>query len=185
MGETLGDKAIRVWPPIAAGAMLLLGWWVGKGSTSVDDWFHRYAHSPARYLLFFTDPRVLALTVLATLAVALYRRQWRLAIATLVGPLLAMALARLTKPLFGRQREGAFAYPSGHTATMVVVIGMVVVVAGAAVWAVLVAVVFCLLGVVGQAVSYHYFTDTIGALLLGTAIVCVAALTLGHAPNRT
>jgi uncharacterized membrane protein len=99
MGETLGDKAIRLWPPIALAAMLALGWAVGKGSTPVDDWFHRYRHSHAQYLLFFTDPRVLAL----------------------------------------------------------------------------VAVAYCALGMIGQGVSYHYFTDTVGALLLGTAIVCTAA----------
>ncbi len=158
MGETLGDKAIRLWPPVAAVAMVLLGLAVRNGATPVDDWFHRYGHGPARWLLFFTDPRVLALVVLATLAVALYRRQWRLAIATVVCPLLAMGLARLMKPLFGRESSGAFAYPSGHTAT---------------------------LGMLGQAVTYHYFTDTVGALLLGTAIVCVAALTLGQTPHRT
>jgi hypothetical protein len=185
MGETLGDKAIRLWPPVAVVAMALLGWAVRNGSTPVDDWFHRYAHSPAHWLLFFTDPRVLALVVLATLAVALYRRQWRLAIATLVCPLVAMGLARLMKPLFGRERAGAFAYPSGHTATVVVVMGMVVLVAGAALWSMLVAVACCLLGILGQAVSYHYFTDTIGAVLLSTAIVCVAALTSGQAPHRT
>jgi membrane-associated phospholipid phosphatase len=165
--------------------MVLLGWAVRDGSTPADDWFHSYGHSPARYLLFFTDPNVLALLVLATLAVALFRRQWRLAIVTVVCPLFAMGLARLMKPLFGREREGAFAYPSGHTVTMVVVIGMVVLAAGAAIWAVLAAVVFGVLGIVGQAVSYHYFTDTIGALLLGTAIVCVAALISGHEPHRT
>jgi hypothetical protein len=185
MGETLGDKAIRLWPPVAVVAMVLLGLAVRNGSTRVDDWFHRYGHGPASWLLFFTDPRVLALVVLATLAVALYRRQWRLAIATVVCPLLAMGLARLMKPLFGRERSGAFAYPSGHTATVVVVMGMIVLAAGAALWAVLVAVTFCLLGMLGQAVAYHYFTDTVGALLLGTAIVCVAALTLGHTPHRT
>lgn len=185
MGETLGQNAIRVWPPVALVAMVLLGLAVGRGSTSVDDWFHRYHHSPARYLLFFTDPRVLVLIVLATLAVAQYRKQWRLALAAAVCPLLAMGLARLLKPLFGREREGAFAYPSGHTATMIVVIGMVVLLAGAAVWAVLVAIAWCLLGILGQAVNYHYFTDTIGALLLGTAIVCVAALILGRTPHRT
>ena len=43
-------------------------------------------------------------------------------------------------------------------------------------WAVIVAVVFCLLAVLGQGVTYHYFTDTVGAVLLGTAVVCVAAL---------
>jgi ribose/xylose/arabinose/galactoside ABC-type transport system permease subunit len=68
---------------------------------------------------------------------------------------------------------------------MVVVLGMVVLVAGGASWAVLVAVGFCLLGMVGQGITYHYFTDTVGALLLGTAIVCVAALTLRHAPHQT
>jgi uncharacterized Tic20 family protein len=165
--------------------MVALGLAVRSGSTAVDDWFHRYGHSPARWLLFFSDPRVLALVVLATLIVAVYRPDWRLAIATLVCPLLAMGLARLLKPLFDRQSDGVLAYPSGHTTTMVVVIGMVVLVARGALWAVLVAVTYCLLGIIGQGVTYHYFTDTVGALLLGTAIVCVAALTLGRAPHRT
>jgi membrane-associated phospholipid phosphatase len=62
---------------------------------------------------------------------------------------------------------------------------MVVLVARCALWAVLVAVAYCLLGMIGQGVTYHYFTDTIGGVLLGTAIVCVAALTLRRAPHRT
>lgn len=36
------------------------------------------------------------------------------------------------------------------------------------------AAVTMVLAVIGQAVSYHYFTDTIGALFLGTALVCAA-----------
>jgi hypothetical protein len=52
---------------------------------------------------------------------------------------------------------------------------MAVLIAGVAWWALLVAIAFCLLGMVGEAVTYHYFTDTLGALLLGTAMVCVAA----------
>jgi len=67
---------------------------------------------------------------------------------------------------------------------VVVLTRMAVLVAGVAWWAVLVAVGWCLLGIVGQAVTYHYFTDTVGALLLGTAIVCVVALALGHTPIR-
>lgn len=62
---------------------------------------------------------------------------------------------------------------------------MVVLVAGAALWAVLVAVAWCLVGMVGQAVTYHYFTDTVGALLLGTAMVCVAALVLRRVAHQT
>jgi membrane-associated phospholipid phosphatase len=176
---------LRLWPPIAVAAMLVLGWAVGKGSTSVDDWFHQYGHGSARRLLFFTDSRVLAILLVGCLVVALYQRRWRLAVVTVVSPVIAIALVQLLKRLFDRQSDSALAYPSGHTTTMVVVMGMVVLVAGVALWAVLVAVAYCLLGMIGQAVTYHYFTDTVGALLLGAAIVCVAGLTLGHAPHRT
>ena len=54
--------------------------------------------------------------------------------------------------------------------------GMLVLLAGAAWWAVVVAAVVSVLGAVGQGVTYHYFTDTVGALLLGSAVVCVAAV---------
>jgi membrane-associated phospholipid phosphatase len=176
---------LRLWPPIAVAAMVALWWVVGNGSTSVDDWFHRYRHSPAKWLLFFTDPRVLAILLAGTLVVALYQRRWRLAVVTALSPTIAIALVQLLKPLFDRRSDGVLAYPSGHTTTMVVVIGMVVLVARCALWAALVAVAYCLLGMIGQGVTYHYFTDTIGGVLLGTAIVCVAALTLGRAPHRT
>jgi len=150
----------------------------------LDDWFHQHGRH-VRHLTFLANPWLLASVVLATLVVTLYRRQYRLAVAAAVCPLLAMGLARLLKPVFGRERGLAYAYPSGHTATFVVVMGMVVLVAGAALWSVLVAVVYCLLAILGVGVSFHYFTDTVGGLLLGTAIVCVAALTSGHAPHRT
>ena len=164
--------------------MLLLGWAVGTGSTSVDDWFHQYGLGPAKRLLFFTDPQVLAVLLAGCAVVALYQRRWRLAAATVLSPPIGIALVQLLKRLFGRQSDGALAYPSGHTTTMVVILGMVVLVARVALWAVLVAVGYCALGMIGQAVTYHYFTDTVGALLLGTAIVCVAAL-IGTRPHRT
>jgi membrane-associated phospholipid phosphatase len=176
---------LRLWPPIAVAAMLLLGWAVGTGSTSVDDWFHQYHHSPAKWLLFFTDPRVLAGLLGGCLVVALYQRRWRLAAVTALSPPIAIALVQLLKRLFDRQSDGALAYPSGHTTTMVVVLGMAVLVARGAQWAVLTAVAYCLLGMIGQGVTYHYFTDTVGALLLGTAIVCVASLTSGRTPHQT
>jgi hypothetical protein len=154
--------------------MLLLGWAVGKRSTPVDDWFSRHRHSPAQWLLFFTDAWVLALVLTAAVAVALYRRRWRLAAVMVVSPAVAVALVQLFKRLFDRQKGGSLAYPGGHVTVTVVVLGMVVLLAGAAVWAVLVAITFVVLGMLGQAVTYHYFTDTVGGLLLGTAIVCVA-----------
>jgi hypothetical protein len=53
---------------------------------------------------------------------------------------------------------------------------MVVLMAGAVMWSVAVAVAVSLLGMIGQGATYHYFTDTVGGLLLGSAVVCVAAL---------
>jgi membrane-associated phospholipid phosphatase len=169
-------RLIRLWPPVAVTAMLLLGWAIGKHSTEVDDWFLQYRHSAAQWLLFFTDARVLTIMFAACVAVALYRRRWRLAAVIVVSPPVTIVLVQLLKRLFDRQLDGSLAYPGGHVTVAVVVLGMVVLVASAAVWAVLVAVTAVLLGMVGQAVTYHYFTDTVGGLLLGTAIVCVAAL---------
>ena len=91
-------------------------------------------------------------------------------------PLAGIALARLLKQVFGRGNGGDLAYPSGHTTAAVVVVGMIVLVAGAATWVLFAAAVFIVLAVIGQGVTYHYFTDTVGALLLGIAIVCVAAV---------
>ena len=54
-----------------------------------------------------------------------------------------------------------------------VVMGMLVLVAGGA-WAVLAAVTVAL-AMIGQGVTYHYFTDTVGALLLGTSIAALIA----------
>jgi membrane-associated phospholipid phosphatase len=117
-------------------------------------------------------------------AVALYRRRWRLGAAVVLSPAVAIALVDVLKHVFERRKGiGEFAYPSGHATVMVVVVGLAVVVAGLASWAVLVAVAWCLLGIVGQAVTYHYFTDAIGAVLLGTAVVCVTALISGHPPE--
>lgn len=176
MREIANGRALLLWPPVALAAMLLLGWVVGHGSTPLDDWFHQFRRTPARRLLFFTDPAVLAIVLAAGVVVAIYLRRWRLAVVMVASPLVGIVLSRLLKQMFGRENDGALAYPSGHTTVAVIVMGMIVLAAGVALWAVIVAVIFSLLAVLGQSVTYHYFTDTVGGVLLGTAVVCMATL---------
>jgi membrane-associated phospholipid phosphatase len=164
--------------------MVVLGVAVRHGATPLDDWFHRNGER-VWFLGYLASPWVLASAVAAMSAFAVYRRRYDLAIATVVCPIVAMAFARVLKPVFGRAKGPGLAYPSGHATTIVVVMGMFVLVTGAAAWAVAVAVVYSVLGSLGVGVSFHYFTDTVGGLLLGTAIVCVAALVLGRAPHPT
>jgi uncharacterized membrane protein YbhN (UPF0104 family) len=59
---------------------------------------------------------------------------------------------------------------------------MVVLVAAWRWWAIAVAVAAILLGIVGLACTYHYFTDTVGSVLYATAMVCVAARLAGAVP---
>jgi hypothetical protein len=185
VADRIEGRAILLWPPVALAVMALLGWAVGKGSTPIDDWFHRFGHGPAKWLLFVTDPHVQAIVWVGCVAVAAYRRRWRLTLIAAATPVIAVALVQLVKRLFGRRSGGVLAYPSGHTTALVVIMGLVVLVAGSALWVVLVAAAVCALGMLGQGVTYHYFTDTVGALLFGTALLCVAALASGHAPHRT
>ncbi|MDT5067637.1 MAG: hypothetical protein QOK02_3792 [Mycobacterium sp.] len=165
--------------------MLLLGWVVGKGATPVDDWFHRYWDSPARRLADVTNPHVLVVVLLVVLSVAVYRRRWRLVVATPLAPIVGIVFVRMLKPVFGREKGGGLAYPSGHVTTLVVVAGLVVLVTGCAWWAVVAAIAAIVMGMIGVGITFHYFTDTVGGLLLGSAIVCVVALTSGHASLRT
>ena len=124
----------------------------------------------------FTDGRV-TLGLAAVLAlVALYRRRWTLAAVAVAAPVAAVLSARIAKRLLGRYKQDALAYPSGHTTLAVVVLGTAVLMAGAATWALVSATVVTVLGVVGQGVTYHYLTDAVGAVFLGTALVCAAAV---------
>ncbi|RDH77346.1 phosphoesterase PA-phosphatase [Mycolicibacterium moriokaense] len=156
--------------------MLMLGLVVGKQSTRVDDWFARFHDTPARHLEVIANPGVLIAVLVGVLAVCLYQRRWRLAAMTVVAPLLGISFVRLLKPVFERELGGGLAYPSGHVTTTVIVAGLVVLAAGAARWAVAAAVVLVPLAMLGVGITFHYFTDTVGGLLLGTSILCVSAV---------
>ena len=171
-------QALKWWPAVALPLMVVLGLAVGDRSTSIDDWFNRNgwaAHPVLGRLLFFTEPLLLQLLLVAAVGLALYRRRWRLAAVVALTPLAGVVAVRVLKRLFGREREGALAYPSGHVTVMMTVLGVVVLVWGARRWLLLVAAVFAGLGTAGQALTYHYFTDTIGAVLLGSSLVILAA----------
>ena len=141
----------RWWPPVGVLTMLLLGWVVGTGSTPVDNWFSRDAREAIGehpgWLLVFTGWWVLAPVLAACVGVALYRRQWRLAVVALVCPLVTIEIGEAFKRLFDRRNGDYLEYPSGHTALVVAVLGMVVLVAGGRLWAVIVAVVVSTLGI--------------------------------------
>jgi membrane-associated phospholipid phosphatase len=149
---------------------------VGKGSTPLDDWFDKLDHNAAWTLAALARPPLLAVVALTVVGWALYRRCWRLAALATVSPPAAYLLVQFIKPMFGRYIGDGLAYPSGHTTVTTVVLGFFVLVAGGALWAVLVASTYVALAMVGVGSTFHFFTDTVGGLLLGTAIVCIAAL---------
>ncbi|OBB90912.1 hypothetical protein A5779_24905 [Mycolicibacterium peregrinum] len=65
---------------------------------------------------------------------------------------------------------------SGHTTFLVAGTSLLVLVAGMRLWVLVVAVCVVLLAMFGLSMTFHYFTDTIGGVLLGTSVVCVAAM---------
>ncbi|MEZ0050989.1 membrane-associated phospholipid phosphatase [Mycobacterium sp. MAA66] len=180
------QKFVRWWPPVGLLAMVFLGLAVGKSSTPIDDVFQqggRVTQPYSGWLLFFTDPRVLIAMLVIAVAITLWHKRWRLAAVLALGPQVAVLIERGLKQLFGRHKGGALAYPSGHTVLMVTVLGLIVVAAGAVLWSRVLAGIFVALGMLGQAMTYHYFTDTVGAVLFGSALVCLAAWAAGAVPS--
>ncbi|WP_234806414.1 phosphatase PAP2 family protein [Mycolicibacter nonchromogenicus] len=164
-------------------ATLALGWAVGRGSTPIDDWFSHATGTvlgeQPRWLLTFTSGWLMLAVTVVCLVVALSRRQWALATAVLACPFAVTAVTVVLKHLFDRRNGPYLEYPSGHTALLVAVLGMMVLVAGSAlarIWALAAAILLSLLGILGLVgCGYHYVTDTVGAVMLATALVSATA----------
>lgn len=169
----------RWWPVVGLTVMVLLGWAVRTGPVPIDDWFQQVGVEFGSYrdvFLVFSKPLLVTAGLLAGVVVALRQHRKRLALAMVVSPLVAITVVRVIKPIFGREKGGALAYPSGHTTFLVAVASLLVLLAGMRLWALVVAVCVVLLAMFGLSMTFHYFTDTIGGVLLGTAVVGIAAV---------
>lgn len=179
------DRALLGWPAVGMPLMVLLGLRVRDGATPVDAWMQQVHAGSLNWLQLFTDAQTSQVLLIAAVAVSLWRRLWALVPVIVVVPLVAVAATGVLKPLFGRFKGEALTYPSGHTTVMVVVLGMLILAIGVRGWLMWAAAVFAVLGIVGQAVTYHYFTDAVGAVLLGSSLVCLAAAALRWAHRRS
>ena len=164
--------------------MVVLGLAVGHGPTVFDDRalavMRRVFGPDPIWMLYVSWALTMMVTLGFAVLIALVRRRWRLAVVVALCPLLSVILTRVLKPLFGRYKGDALAYPSGHTTVVLTVTAMLVVAAGYTVWVTVPAAVVAVIGGLSMAATdLHYLTDNIGSLFLASATVCLAILAAG------
>ncbi len=195
-GRTHGAASAQ----LVTGLVLLgLAALLGIGLSSRPDWFDIWGllvirvapHSDTyRLLAYLGSPPVLLIGIIGAIIAAL-RRDRRRALACLLGPGLAILVAeQIAKPLVDRQLVvGHPSFPSG-TVVAVSAVATVVVLAlpqNARILAVGgAALTELLVGVAVVGLGWHYPTDVVGGVLVGTGCVLVVdALThLRRRPRR-
>lgn len=168
--------------------MVLLGVLVGHGNTGFDVTALTVMNDvfgPAPvWMLYFTWGVAMLVLLAVAVALALWRRRWRVAVVVALCPAVALIGSRVLKKLFGRHKgdgtSWAYAYPSGHTTVVTTVTAMLVLAAGYTLWRAALAVVVSVIGGLGMAATdLHYLTDIFGGWLWATAMVCLAVLAAG------
>lgn len=164
--------------------MVVLGLAVGHGPTAFDDRalrvMQRVLGPEPVWMLYFSWALPMMVILAVAVLIALVRRRWRLAVVVALCPLVSVIATRLLKPLFGRYKGDALAYPSGHTTVVITVMAMLVLAAGASVWLLLVAGVVTVIGALSMAATdLHYLTDNVGSMFFASAMVCLAVLAAG------
>jgi hypothetical protein len=164
--------------------MVALGLMVGHGPTAFDDRalrvMQRVLGPDPVWMLYFSWALPMMVTLGIAVVIALVRRRRRLAVVVALCPLLSVIATRLLKPLFGRYKGDALAYPSGHTTVVITVMAMLVLAVGVSLWMLLFAAVVTVVGGLSMAATdLHYLTDNIGSMFLASATVCLAVLAAG------
>lgn len=180
----LGSGKVLAWGCVLLAASAVLGLTVAHGTRAdlVDQlglgWIPAHRASVGYvWLTRIGSPPVLLAGVLAVLALAIPRDRRR-ALASAVGPVLAvLASDWIAKPIVDRQLvSGHLSYPSGtEVAVAAVATAMVLAATGRGRWYALTLAVAAGaavgIGVVG--LRWHYPTDVLGGMLLGSGCVLV------------
>ncbi|MGW0159601.1 hypothetical protein ACWDUN_09805 [Mycobacterium sp. NPDC003323] len=164
--------------------MVLLGLVVGDGPTRFDDralsvMQKLFGPDPV-WMLYFSWALPMMITLAVAVIIALIRRRVRLALVVASTPVISVVLTRIFKPLFGRYKGDALAYPSGHTTVVITVMAMLVLAAGYSLWLMIAAGIVTVIGALSMATTdLHYLTDNIGSMFFASAMVCLAILAAG------
>ena len=135
-------------------------------------------------LVLPTEPYLLIPAIALIAGVCFYRHRRRDAALAVTGPVVAVAMNTWAlKPAFGRLKDGALAYPSGHTVSLVAVLVVVVLLVRMKTVAVVVSVVLAGCGAVGMiGLGYHFLTDIAGGVCFAAGVV--TALRVVLSPRR-
>nr|WP_052477871.1 phosphatase PAP2 family protein [Kibdelosporangium sp. MJ126-NF4]CEL14616.1 putative integral membrane protein [Kibdelosporangium sp. MJ126-NF4] len=170
-----------------------------RTGTAVDDFVHWSVYrqfvgerSLLQAMLTPTEPVLLVIVISLIVMGAVALRRPRLAVLAVAGPLLSAVISSaVLKPAFGRTiNNGSLAFPSGHTATMVAVLTVLVLAAlrMRASMVVLAAVGALVVAVIGATalvgMKYHYVTDTVGGACVAIATVLTVALVIDRVAGR-